>query len=131
MWFSLEMRFPFLDHNLIERLLATDNEKIIGDGITKRILRESMQNILPHKIANRYDKVGFETPEGEWLKNPKVKEMVFDTFSSKSFAERGIINANKLLNMMELHTKSQKDYSFEIWKCFHLEYWFRKFIDKP
>jgi asparagine synthase (glutamine-hydrolysing) len=131
MWFSLEMRFPFLDHNLVERLLATENEKIIGDGITKRILRESMKDILPYKIANRYDKVGFETPEGDWLRNTKVKEMVLDTFSSRSFAEREIINARKLLNMMELHVKSQKDYSHEIWKCFHLEYWFRKFIDKP
>jgi asparagine synthase (glutamine-hydrolysing) len=50
MYFSLETRFPFLDHNLVERLLSTPSVLVIKDGWNKYILRESMKGILPDKI---------------------------------------------------------------------------------
>ncbi len=67
MYFSLEARVPFLDHNLVERCLATDGLGRIKDGMTKAILREGMKGIVPEKIRLRKDKLGFGTSRGRMV----------------------------------------------------------------
>lgn len=128
MWFSLETRFPFLDHRFVERILATESEKKIGNGVTKKIMREAFTGILPENIRTRYDKVGYETPEDSWMREKPFSELLQDVFSSSSFRTRGYINpvqADGLLKGQESGTPNAK----EIWKILHLELWFRKFID--
>ena len=74
MHFSLESRVPFLDYRLVEKSLALDPDKIIERGMTKSILRKSMKNILPEKIRQRKDKVGFETPQDDWFRTDIFKK---------------------------------------------------------
>jgi asparagine synthase (glutamine-hydrolysing) len=38
-----------------------------SEGQTKRIFRAAMRDIVPREILERKDKVGFATPEREWL----------------------------------------------------------------
>ncbi len=40
----------------------------IRHGLTKWILRQSLTEIVPIRIINRYDKMGFVTPEIFWMK---------------------------------------------------------------
>ncbi|NJM16357.1 MAG: asparagine synthase (glutamine-hydrolyzing), partial [Bacteroidales bacterium] len=56
MRFSIESRVPFLDHNLVELTLSLKPGQKIYRGTTKYILRESVKDILPHKIYARVDK---------------------------------------------------------------------------
>ncbi|MBL0103475.1 MAG: asparagine synthase (glutamine-hydrolyzing) [Bacteroidetes bacterium] len=71
MMYSIESRVPFLDHRLVEFAFSLADEDKFKDGITKIILRKSMQGILPESIINRYDKKGFVTPgEVKWLRGP-------------------------------------------------------------
>ena len=65
---SIESRVPFLDYRLVEFLLSLPHDYKISEGITKRILRQSMIGILPESVRTRMDKVGFVTPEEVWLK---------------------------------------------------------------
>jgi len=129
MGFSIETRFPFLDYRLIEKLYKTDNSLILHEGKTKIILRKAMQDILPRGIVNRMDKVGFQTPEGDWFRSDKLKKFLFEVFSSKSLEHREIFNKNKLLNMLNNHIKGNGDYGKELWKILNLELWFRKYFD--
>ncbi len=39
----------------------------IGGGVTKRVLRGAMSGVLPDRIRDRVDKIGFETPESLWI----------------------------------------------------------------
>ncbi|MDZ4132702.1 MAG: asparagine synthase-related protein, partial [Dethiobacteria bacterium] len=41
----------------------------INRGITKLVLREAMKDVLPEAVRLRTDKIGFETPEEQWLKS--------------------------------------------------------------
>jgi len=129
MWFSLEARVPFLDYRLVEKTLATHDNLIIKNGMTKHLLRESMRGILPEKIRLRREKVGFDTPQDEWFKKTAWKNMVSEILNSRSFAGRGIINPVEAKKNYGAHISGKLNASKEIWKWIHLELWHREFID--
>ncbi len=94
MTFSIETRLPFLDYRFVKYLFSLPSSSKIKNGETKAIFRKAMKGILPDRILQRQDKLGFETPEDEWIKIPKVSEFVRDIINSKRFEERGYFNAN-------------------------------------
>lgn len=72
MAFSIESRVPFLDYKLVEAAFKMPIEFKIKNGITKRIMRDSI-SVLPDKIKTRYSKLGFVTPEDQWINdNPEI-----------------------------------------------------------
>src|SRR5574341_308704 len=68
MAFSVEARVPFLDHRLVEWLARLPPELKLHRGMTKVVLREAMDGILPKEVRRRTDKMGFVTPEDQWLR---------------------------------------------------------------
>lgn len=64
---SIETRLPFLDYRLVEMALSLPFDVKIHLGWTKHLLREKMQQQLPHDILWRKNKFGFEAPEQIWL----------------------------------------------------------------
>jgi asparagine synthase (glutamine-hydrolysing) len=70
MAFSVEGRYPFLDHQLIELCLSFAPSLLYRSGWTKLPLRLGLRGTLPGKILNRRSKIGFEVPQDEWLCGP-------------------------------------------------------------
>jgi asparagine synthase (glutamine-hydrolysing) len=129
MIFSLEARCPFLDYRLVEKTLATSSDLIIRKGMTKHILRESMKGILPDKIRLRKDKIGFGTPEDEWMRTQEWQALIIDLLKSRSFKERNLIDPEIALKRYQVHLSGKANLSKEIWKWIHLEIWHREYID--
>lgn len=129
MFFSIESRTPFLDYRLVEKTLASPDSMKIKRGVTKYILRESLRGILPDRIRERQDKVGFGTPESEWFRSQGFMEIIQNTFQSERFKKRGIINPDKVLQLYKEHLTGKADHSKDIWKCLNLELWYQEFID--
>jgi asparagine synthase (glutamine-hydrolysing) len=68
MRWSVESRVPFLTIEMAEFLLSLPEHYLLGpNGETKRIFRAAMRGIVPDVILDRRDKIGFQTPEREWL----------------------------------------------------------------
>ena len=82
MAFSIEVRLPFLFHELAELVFRLPASYKIRDGWSKFLLRRSMESILPPAIAWRTDKVGFVTPQEEWLSHPRFQERISDAVST-------------------------------------------------
>lgn len=129
MRFSVEARVPFLDHRIVERAINLPNEMYINRGVTKTILREATKGIIPEKIRNRQDKMGFSTPEAEWFRKDVFKVLIFDILNSDSFKQRNIIDPEIAKRLYTKHLEREIEISKEIWKWINLELWFRKFID--
>lgn len=129
MWYSLEARVPFLDYRLVEKTLSMNSDMKIRKGMTKFLLRESMKNILPERIRLRKDKIGFNTPEDEWFRTVKFRNLIGEIINSESFGSRGIADVNKVRILFERHLNGKINISRDIWKWINLELWFRKFID--
>lgn len=64
---GIETRPPFLDHPLVELALRLPDAWKIRDGQRKYLLREAARPWLPDKIYRRYDKLGFATPQKDWM----------------------------------------------------------------
>jgi asparagine synthase (glutamine-hydrolysing) len=63
---SIEVRLPFLFHELVEFTFSLPAEYLIKMGRSKYILRKSFENQLPEDIIWRKEKIGFEPPQKEW-----------------------------------------------------------------
>ena len=75
MAFSVEGRYPFLDHKLIELCLSFAPQILFHHGWTKWPLRIGLRNILPDEILYRRTKIAFEVPQDEWLCGPLRSEL--------------------------------------------------------
>ncbi|MGD0466148.1 MAG: asparagine synthase (glutamine-hydrolyzing) [Gammaproteobacteria bacterium] len=67
MAFSRESRLPFLDYRLVEFIFSLPINKRFRNTKTKWILREAMKGLNTDSVLNRRDKIGFATPENDWL----------------------------------------------------------------
>jgi asparagine synthase (glutamine-hydrolysing) len=70
MAWSIESRVPFLDYRLVEFVAGLADELKFSRGLTKVVLRDALNGVVPEPVRNRRDKMGFVTPEREWLKGP-------------------------------------------------------------
>jgi asparagine synthase (glutamine-hydrolysing) len=129
MAFAIESRVPFLDYRLVEFLYSLPHEQKIRSGKTKWIMREALAGILPQKIRNRHDKIGFATPEKDWIRQNLAREFR-KTFNSESFRSRGYFQPDKIEQAFDAFLKGEtEDYRF-FWRLYNIEIWFRTFIDK-
>lgn len=68
MMHSIESRVPFLTADLVSFVFSLPESYIVADdGTTKAVFRSAMRGIVPDAILDRRDKIGFATPEREWL----------------------------------------------------------------
>jgi asparagine synthase (glutamine-hydrolysing) len=65
---SIENRTPFLTPALVNFVFSLPEEYIIdADGTSKSVFRRALRGIVPNAILDRRDKIGFATPERDWL----------------------------------------------------------------
>lgn len=68
MRWSIESRVPFLTTDLAEFLLSLPESYLLSPrGETKHVFRAAMRGIVPDAVLDRRDKIGFQTPERNWL----------------------------------------------------------------
>jgi asparagine synthase (glutamine-hydrolysing) len=96
---GVEVRLPFLDHELVEFLFSLPSWFKIRDGWTKWLLRRSMEGVLPAEIVWRKDKTGFETPQQAWMKDPVLRDYMQE-------ARRTLVKS-EILHPSVLHKKIQ------------------------
>jgi len=128
MAFSIESRVPFLDHRVVEFLFSVPSEWKTHRGVTKRILRESMDGVLPEKVRSRPDKLGFVTPEAVWFRTV-LKGKIEEILESESLKDRGYFNLPDVRKKLDDHCSGRKNMSDTIWRWVNLELWLRSFID--
>jgi len=69
---GVEVRLPYLDHELAQFLFSLPNRFKYRDGFTKWILREAYQECITETIAWRKGKTGFEPPQLDWMRDARV-----------------------------------------------------------
>ena len=87
---SVEVRLPFLQHQLVEFLLTVPPQFKIHQGWTKWLLRKTVENKLPQEIVWRKDKVGYEPPQKLWMQNKDVQEAIGE--AKKKLVDENILN---------------------------------------
>jgi len=70
---SVEGRYPFLDHNVIEAFAQVPDEFKLNGMKEKHLLKETFRSIIPDKIIQR-PKYPYRAPEGISLLQPAIEE---------------------------------------------------------
>jgi asparagine synthase (glutamine-hydrolysing) len=73
---GVEVRLPFLQHELVQFIFSLPSSFKIQQGFTKSILRKVVDKKLPTEITWRKEKIGYETPQQDWLTNPFFVEKI-------------------------------------------------------
>jgi asparagine synthase (glutamine-hydrolysing) len=125
---SLESRVPWLDQELVERILALPERAIIRDGWARILLREGMRGRLPEMIRLRRWKVGFTTPETRWL---FARRAVFQgLFQSPAFQARPYWHGAQVAEAFRDAAQGRTSSSLFLWRAINTELWLRTFFSQ-
>lgn len=68
MWFSVESRVPFADDSeLMELLFSIPGAYKIHQNTLKYFLKENIKGYIPEEVRLRKDKLGYTTPNNQWI----------------------------------------------------------------
>jgi asparagine synthase (glutamine-hydrolysing) len=98
---AVEVRLPFLSHELVEFLFTLPPDLKIRNGWTKWILRKSAEKFLPAEITWRKDKIGFEPPQKLWTAEKSVQEAIMH--GKEKLVQQGVLNASSLTKRIQPH----------------------------
>ena len=95
---SLELRVPFLDHEVLEFAAKLPPEFKVRGRETKRVLKQAFTGRVPKEILTR-KKTGFPVPYDRWL-NGELRDFVADTLLSQRAVGRGYFRRDAVEKMV-------------------------------
>lgn len=114
---SLEVRVPFLDHQLFEQFFSLKENQYFKRDQTKYVLYKNIEPYLPKTILAR-KKQGFVGPDAYYMQLDWYKEQL----KNSKLVEFKIVNqayVDALLN---------EKYNWKLWKILVMEKWFTKWM---
>lgn len=124
---SLEARSPFLDHHVIEFAAKLPERMKLRGLTTKYLLKKVLRKLLPVENLERR-KMGFGVPIGHWFRG-RLQPFLRETLLAEKSLQRGLFQPGQVRNLVELHTRGERDYAHQLWTLLMLELWFQTFID--
>lgn len=119
---SIESRVPFLTQELVEFIFSLPEHFLISEqGISKAVFREAMRGIVPDIILDRRDKIGFATPEKNWL--TELTPWVEKTLLSDAARRLPMLNPVKLLSEWRAMQKGKLRFDARYWRWINFIKW--------
>ena len=119
---SLEVRAPFLDHELLECAASIPSSLKLRNGVGKYILKKALERQLPRNILYR-PKQGFAIPLGAWFKR-ELKEMAHEVIIG---TDDGILDRAFLKKLWNQHQAGLYDRSALLWSTLMFRKWSEMF----
>ncbi len=127
---SLEVREPFLDHELVNFLFSLPVSSKIDKAIRKKLLQDTFRDILPPEIYKR-PKHGFEVPLLDWLRTDLRSLIENDLLQDRFVEEQGIFNVQEVKRLKkQLFSKNPQDSHARIWGLLVFQHWWKRFQNK-
>ena len=131
--FSVEPRYPFLDHRIVEFALSLPTTQKIKKGWSKYVLRNAMKGIIPEAVRTSKKKSGAPVPLERWMR--QLRRNIRELFESSRFRERGYFNQAAILDAYDRFCEGKMDrfssarYAEAFWRILNLELWLETFFD--
>ena len=122
---SLELRSPFLDHEVVELGLALPDRLKARGREGKVALRRAFAAELPPEVAER-GKTGFGVPLGRWFRED-LRELARDVLST----DRGWFRRDNVIGLLDEHESGRRDHGHRLWCLLMLELWVREHVEAP
>jgi asparagine synthase (glutamine-hydrolysing) len=111
---TLEVRVPFLNHELVEFMFSLHPDVYYKKNTQKFILQEILKAQIPAEILQR-PKQGFVGPDKAYMETT-----LYEQFLRKSqLATDGLLNQQAIHNYLSVHDH------WRLWKILIMEIWYR------
>jgi asparagine synthase (glutamine-hydrolysing) len=122
MAFSIESRVPFLTTQLVDFAFSLPEEYLIAsDGTCKSVFREAMRGLVPDAILDRRDKIGFATPEAEWLST--LDQWIRPLLESDAVSAIPALRADEVRSAWTHTLTGRRRFDYQLWRIFNVIYW--------
>jgi len=122
MYYALEARSPFLDHELWNFASSLPFDIRLRHGVLKAILRESVRRHIDERTANS-GKRGFTVPVQRWLAG-RWRAAFDDSLQDSMLAQEVYICADAVRRVLQRSSDSGRA-PMQLWYLYVLETWFR------
>lgn len=112
---SLEVRVPFLDHEICEFVFQLKTNVYYRENETKHLLYQNIKGHLPNEILQR-KKQGFVGPDKYYMNMPWYKSRL----SESKLVKDGIVNGDYIRQLL-----ASEDH-WRLWKVAVMEAWYKK-----
>ncbi len=124
---SLELRSPFMDHEVVSFAASLPLKYKQGFKSRKKILLDSCSDIIPKELLHR-PKMGFGVPIARWLRN-EWKEISTDILLNGKSIKDGFFDQQSVSDILIKHQSMQADNSYIIWALIIFELWYEDFFE--
>jgi asparagine synthase (glutamine-hydrolysing) len=126
---SLEIRVPFVDHELVERVFPLPAGVKVGPGAPKRLLRRALATRLPLQHLDA-PKRGFVGPTSSWLRN-ELRPMLEDELSAGRMTRLGYFDPNVVDGLLRDHFGRRHNREGILWALLCFSTWHRLYVEGP
>jgi asparagine synthase (glutamine-hydrolysing) len=127
---SLEVRPPFLDHEIVEFAARLPQKFKIRGTRQKYLLKRLMRDKLPKQVLTRA-KMGFDIPAHDWLRR-ELKPLLLEVTRPSALSRTGIFRSEVLDDWMQAHSEGRVNMGFHLWGVMILLLWMEKWqIQSP
>jgi asparagine synthase (glutamine-hydrolysing) len=121
---SLELRSPFLDHEVVALGLALPDSLKTRGREGKVALRRAFAEELPTQVAGR-GKTGFGVPLGRWFRED-LRDMAHDLLLTERW-----FKTTTMQRLLDEHESGRADHGHRLWCLLMLELWVREYVETP
>ncbi|MBI2963761.1 MAG: asparagine synthase (glutamine-hydrolyzing) [Deltaproteobacteria bacterium] len=122
---SLEVRVPFLDHELVEFAASLPPEWRMRGFETKTILKEAMLAHLPREILYR-KKQGYSLPIKNWLRT-ELRDYAREQIRASELV-REVFEPAAVERVWQEHLARRHNHNHLLWAVLNLALWHRRFV---
>jgi asparagine synthase (glutamine-hydrolysing) len=127
---SLEVRPPFLDHEVVEFADRLPERFKIRGRRQKYLFKRLMRDKLPVEVLKR-PKMGFDIPAHDWLRR-ELKPLLLEVTCHSALARTGLFRPEILHRWTEEHFARRHNIGFHLWGLMILLIWMEKWqIQSP
>lgn len=125
MAYSVEVRSPFLDYNIIEFARTLPISFRYEKGRRKKILKDILKEYIPEEVFDQ-PKRGFAVPLAGWIRN-ELRSEFEENLNDDFLRQIPALNATRFKNIFKKHLEKKHDYSSFIWRVYILSKWYQEF----
>jgi asparagine synthase (glutamine-hydrolysing) len=124
---SVEVRVPFVDHELVEAVFPLPDRVKIGLARPKLLLREAMRDRLPPEHF-RAPKRGFIGPTAMWIRH-ELKPLLTDELSPDRVRRLGYFDHRAVTELLDEHFSRRHNREGILWALLSFLTWHRLVVE--
>lgn len=125
---GLEVRVPFLDHELVNFAFHLPSKYKVNQQGRKTLIKDAFKRDLPIELYTR-NKMGFEVPLLQWFRTSLKSLILDDLLADKFILEQNIFQLETINNLKkQLFSNNPGEVHAQIWALIVFQTWYKKYM---